>query len=222
MAAEPAHACVVLIGADHVGKSAVLHALLARGHQVASCDDDRLDPSYAVLAVMREAWERATVSGRSYSREFLLSGLQIRMLYLRDEIARCRSTGSVLVDSYAYKVLAKCRLRGLDVPRITASWRAFAAPDLVLVLHAADHVLWKRAGRGSALSPFEHYGNEPTRAGYLAFQHDLLREMQDDTRGIPTCDIDGSGELAGTCRQIEHAIDALRDRSRAQWRRASG
>src|SRR5258705_9150261 len=110
-----AHACIAVIGADHVGKSALLRELRARGHQVVSCGDTLLDPSHGVLAVLREAWERAMVSGCNGSRERVLADLQIPMLRLRDEIARRRRIGRVLVDSYIYKVLAKCRLRGLDV-----------------------------------------------------------------------------------------------------------
>lgn len=204
---EPAYPCVVVIGADHAGKSALLRELAARGHGVVSCDDAFLEPPYAMLALLRAAWTRGMASGHAYSREFLLTGLSLPLVYLRDEMLRRRRHERVVVDSYYYKVLAKCRLLGIDAPRITDTWRAFPAPDLVLVLRASDDVLWERAGRGSGLNPFEYYGEEPTRAAYLAFQRDLLREMRDDVKHIPAGEIDGNGNLDRVRRQAEDLMD---------------
>jgi thymidylate kinase len=200
---------VVVLGPDHIGKSALLRALAMRGHDVVSYDDELLEPGYAMLALLRAAWWRGMAAGHAYSREFLLAGLQLPLVYLRDEMLRRRRRARVIVDSYYYKILAKCRLLGFDQPRITGAWREFPTPDLVLVLRASEEALWQRAGRGSGLNPFEYYGKEPTRAGYLAFQRDLMRAMLEDVAGIPAWELDGDADLDAVRRQAEELIGRM-------------
>jgi len=203
---ERQHPCVVVVGPDHVGKSSLLRGLAARGRRVVSCDDDLLEPGYEMLASLRAGWSRAMAAGHAYSRDFLLSGLQLPLVYLRDEMLKRRTRERVVVDSYWYKVLAKCRLYGIDAPRITNAWREFPAPDRVVVLRAPDDVLWERAGRGRHLNPFEYYGEAPTRDGYLAFQRDLVREMLDDAREVPAVAIDAGADLDQVLAAAERAI----------------
>jgi hypothetical protein len=202
--------CAVVVGADHAGKSTVLRSLVARGVSVISCDDDLLAPPYAVLAQLRQAWGHAMASGQAFSREFMLTGLQLPLFYMRDEMARRRCLEPVVMDSYHYKVLAKCRLLSLEIARMTTLWREFPDPDLVIVLGVDDEALWQRSGRGAQVHPFEHYGAEVSKDTYLTFQRDLLREIRKETRHLPCFEIDANEDPDVVLRQVQAAIAEAR------------
>jgi thymidylate kinase len=210
MSRDVEYPCAVVVGADHAGKSTVIRALLARNYPVISCDDDLLEPPYTVLAKLRQAWGHAMASGQSFSREFMLTGLQLPLFYMRDEMSRRRGIEPVVMDSYYYKVLAKCRLLRLEISRMTTLWREFPDPDLVIVLAADDEALWQRSGRGKLVNPFEHYGAEVSKDSYLAFQRDLLREIRKETRHLPCCEVDANEDPDVVLQQVQAAVAEAR------------
>jgi thymidylate kinase len=182
-----------LVGPDSSGKSTVLD-LLHREHgwRVVSYDDEYLD-AYPLIRQLRERWvdDAFVWSGRRYSSELVLSALHPIVLHLRDEIARSAGPAPVIVDSYYYKLLAKCTLLGLHHEPTFDIWRSFPQPAGVFWLEVPPALAWRRSGRGDRLNPFEHYGTVPGRAGFTRLQGDLRATVLAEVGDVPVIRVDG-------------------------------
>jgi thymidylate kinase len=207
---EPLHPWAVLVGPDCVGKSSVLRELATRGRSVVSYDDDMLESRYAVLSQLRRALDTALQGGVEYSADFLIAGLSLVTFYLRDEMQRRRHGASVLVDSYHYKVAAKCRIFGLDRGRTNLPWQNFPQPDLVIMLRTEDEVLWARASRRTWLNRFEHHGRCPERESFVSLQRELVASLRELARGVPLVEVDAGAPLAEVCDRVEDALRGVK------------
>ncbi|MEV6602153.1 hypothetical protein AB0M36_35685 [Actinoplanes sp. NPDC051346] len=198
----------VLLGADYAGKSSVLSALARRTNwQVASYDDEFLDDGYPSVSRLRgEFFEALREAGRRYSTDFALSIAQTAVVFLRDQALAGSVARPVLVDSYYYKILAKCRLAGLANEQIFAWWRSFPAPRGVIYLETDAGVAWRRSGNGAAVNRFEHYGDQPSREAFVRFQIDLRRLMLAEVRDVPTSVIGAAADVDDIARQIEEIV----------------
>ncbi|GGQ71679.1 hypothetical protein [Couchioplanes azureus] len=204
----------VLLGADYAGKSSVLSALARRtGWRIASYDDDVLGGAYPLVSRLRTEFltEALSEAGRRYSADFVLSIVQTAVVFLRDQVLAGDPTRPVLVDSYYYKILAKCRLSGLANEQIFAWWRSFPAPRGVVYLDTDAGVAWRRAGNGAAVNRFEHYGDRPSREAFVRFQTDLRRLMLAEVRDVPTRVIGTAADVGDIARQIEEFVRSDRD-----------
>ncbi|MET9385224.1 hypothetical protein ABZY09_30175 [Streptomyces sp. NPDC002928] len=181
-----------LLGPDFSGKSTVLTRLhIDHGWHVVSYDDRYLE-SFPLIRQLRESWvdEAFVGSGRQYSPELVLAALHPIVLHLRDELARAAGRERVIVDSYYYKLLAKCTLLGLEDSELFAYWRAFPQPQGVLYLDVASDVAWARSGGGSRLNPFEYFGAEPTEPGFTRLQDELRGALLKEVSEMPLTVID--------------------------------
>lgn len=182
-----------LLGPDFSGKSTALNRLhTEHGWHVVSYDDRYLE-SAPMVRVLRENWvgEAFAHRGERYSPELVLAALHPIVLHLRDELVRAADRDRVIVDSYYYKLLSKCTLLGLADSELFALWRSFPQPTGVLYLDVRSDVAWERSGEGARVNCFEHFGQEPTRAGFVGLQDALRGSLLKEVAELPLTVLDG-------------------------------
>lgn len=207
-AADPAF--VVLLGPDYAGKSATMTALAASPSpwQLVSTDDAFVPSRHALIPRLRRAviGDVLPALGRDYSPELMASVLQVAVIHLRDRIRRSATRGPTLVDSYYYKILAKCRLAGVEDNPMFAWWRTFPQPRRVIYLDVAPDTAWLRCQEGSAANRLEHYGDRPDRASFATFQTHLREAMLEEVRELPVSVIEEQGSVARTARAVREVL----------------
>ena len=117
----------------------------------------------------------------------------------------------VVVDSYYYKILAKCVLTGLVSDSLFSWWRSFPRPGQVIYLDVDPATAWRRSGEGSQLNSFEHYGDVPTWEGFRRFQTDLGQLMVEEIGPVPTevlREPEGVGQVIDVMSRIVRRADA--------------
>ncbi len=199
----------VLLGPDYAGKSSAM-AELARASspwRLVSADDDFLAPGHQLIARLRRDLVKETLPalGTTYSFDFAATLMQTAVVHLRDQALAYLRRGPVLVDSYYYKILAKCRLMGGDNP-LFRWWRSFPQPTRVIYLDVAPATAWRRSGSGAVVNGLEHYGDTAGPEEFAAFQADLRKLMLEETRHLPVSIVDGHGSVAATVRNIGEVL----------------
>jgi thymidylate kinase len=184
----------VVLGTDYAGKSMLLNELAARGMHCVSYDRAHVPPEAALVNELRETFVGRAVREAVHSADFLVTLLQTSVVYLRDQVLRAGGDRPVVVDSYYYKILAKCRLTGLVNEQMFAWWRSFPQPRQVIFLDVDAETAWRRSGEGAQLNPFEHYGAVSTREGFLRFQEDLRRLLIEEVGAVPVDRVDGADD----------------------------
>jgi hypothetical protein len=195
------------LGCDFSGKSQTLRQVARDGWQIVSYDDPYVC-DFPVLRRVRsglffEAYRRI---GRPYSAALTFSLLTPMVWYLRDEALRREKYGPTLVDSYYFKLLAKGIVTGIADRETAALWRSFPAPRGVVFLDVNPEVAWDRAGGAANLNPFEHYGPEPTRDGFVTFQRDLRTALLREVRDLEVVMVDANASLDRVSAQVCEAL----------------
>lgn len=176
----------VLLGPDYAGKSSALN-VLAGSCEVVSVDDEFLAQEYGVVrglkrTLMKEVLPRLD---EVYTMDFAMSLLQTAVVHLRDRLDRCVGDRTVVVDSYYYKILAKCRLLCGDANPVFDWWRSFPQPERIVYLDVDPATSWRRCADGAATNRLEHYGTEPAFPAFAAFQRDLSEVMLEEAGDLP-------------------------------------
>lgn len=202
------HELVVLLGPDYVGKSSVMRVLRRHSRwSLVSCDDDFVPESYGILKDLRRLFLEQALARASdmHSPDFLVTGLQMSTVYLRDRACFELGKGPVLVDAYYYKVLAKCALTGLVSERLFDAWRRYPQPDRVIFLRVDPEVAFARARLAGTLNGFEHHGQAGSFREFARFQRDLVERMLHEVRSLPLQIVDANRPL----RDVETDVAAL-------------
>lgn len=199
----------VLLGPDYAGKSSVLADLagtVSPWHCV-SVDDAWLAPEHQLLVDLRRQLVREVLPrvGTAYSDEFVAGLLQLAVLHLRDRVLAA-GDGPVLVDSYYYKILAKCRLAGVRENPMFAWWRSFPQPARVIYLDIAPETAWQRCGDGTEANPLEFYGDRPDWPRFEAYQADLRKVMLDEVSHLPVTVIAEQNGIARIAEQVREEL----------------
>jgi thymidylate kinase len=184
----------VVLGPDYAGKSTLLTEMAEQGMHCVSYDKEFVRHDTALINDLRGAFIKRALpaAGGVYSSDFVVTLLQTSVIYLRDEMLRAAAGDRpIVVDSYYYKVLAKCRLTGLVNEHMFAWWRAFPQPRQVIFIDVDVRTAWRRCDEGAQLNPFEYYGATPTWDGFRTFQNDLRRLLIEEVRALPVNRIDG-------------------------------
>ncbi|GGT64789.1 hypothetical protein [Streptomyces purpureus] len=223
----PAHApdFLVLLGADYAGKSTAMARLRHTApadtadtadtagagtgprRRTLSTDEDFLAPQHQLLnRLRRDVVKDVAANEQAYSPDFLATLLQSAAVHLRDEILRDPAAPAV-VDSYYYKLLAKCRLAGARDNSLFAWWRSFPQPRRVIYLQVSPSSAWRRAGHGRALNRLEYYGPRPTLDGFTRYQDDLAKTMHDEIAHLPVTVVDEHPDPRATAQAIQKVID---------------
>jgi thymidylate kinase len=203
-------AFVVLLGADFAGKSSTMSHLAASpsGWELVSTDHAFLADEHALVSrLRRDAFTDVLPSlGRAYSPDFMATMLQTAVIHLRDSIRRSTSRRPILVDSYYYKFLAKCRLSGVADNPMFAWWRSFPQPRRVVYLDVATQTAWRRSGQGGEANRLEHYGDRPDRASFEAFQADLRKLLLEEVSHLPVTVIEERNGVARTAQAVREVL----------------
>jgi thymidylate kinase len=185
-----------LLGSDFAGKSTVLNTLHdEHGWRVVSYDDRYLG-DHPLISRLRQHWidDAFVWSGRRYSPELVLSALHPIVLHLRDELTRCAGHERLIVDSYFYKLLAKCRLLGVEHEPLFSYWRSFPRPRAVLYLDVPPEVAWARSAQGSRLNPFEYHAVPALPEGFLRLQSEMRSAVLEEVGSVPVTVVDGDAD----------------------------
>lgn len=194
----------VLLGPDYAGKSSAL-AHLRRSSapwRLLSADDAFLAPEHALIGrLRRDVVKDVAVAGEdTWSPDFFATMLQTAVLHLRDRLLHDDPGRPAVVDSYYYKLLAKCRLAGAEDNPMVTWWRSFPRPRRVIYLDVTPGSAWARSHQGADLNCLEYYGERPEREEFERYQNDLAKTMRDEIRGLPVTVI---GEQDGPARTAE-------------------
>jgi thymidylate kinase len=196
----------VLLGPDYAGKSTVMSALRAAtpDWDLVGVDGEFLGQEHAVISQLKRALVADTLPrlGSVFSTDFVVSLLQTAVVYLRDRILQADRRTPVVVDSYYYKILAKCRLIGGDDHPVFAWWRSFPRPRRVLYLDVAPDVAWSRCAAGARVNRLEHYGHTPDRDSFELFQSDLRKLMLDEVRDLPVAHLPQGADVVDSIREV--------------------
>jgi thymidylate kinase len=203
-----------LVGPDYAGKSTALSRLHdEHGWRVVSYDDRYLD-SYPLISQLRRQWigDAFVWAEERYSAELVLSALHPIVLHLRDEIARAGADDRVIVDSYYYKLLAKCRLLGVAHEPIFDYWRSFPRPRGVLYMDVPPEVGWARSGEGAEVNAFEQHDGADCRAGFFRLQSNLRAAVLEEVGDVPVTMIDGTADPEDVLADLLAAVRTAADR----------
>lgn len=198
----------VLLGPDHAGKSTALGRLrrTAPKWRQLSVDDTHLAPEHTLIGrLRRDVVKDVAPRPDAWSAEFLATLVQTAVVHLRDQLLRDAGPGEpVVVDSYYYKFLAKCRLAGAPDGPLFAWWRTFPQPRRVIYLDVPPETTWRRSGRGADLNLLEYYGARPEWDGFRRYQTDLAKIMRDEIQSLPVT-------VVGTHDRPEDTAAAIRE-----------
>ncbi|EST39295.1 hypothetical protein N566_02720 [Streptomycetaceae bacterium MP113-05] len=204
----------VLLGADYAGKSSVLRRL-ADGDDwtVVSYDRGLLDPGSPLVGRVRdELLGEALAEPGRYSPDLVLTLMQVAVVHLRDRVAAAPPGRRVIVDSYYFKILAKCRLLSMGNETLFSWWRSFPRPENVVLLDVLPHEAWRRSGQGEYANGMEHYGDEPAEGAFRTFQTDLRETLLNEVKDLDVTVVpqqDGVDEAVGAVeratRNLQHA-----------------
>ena len=180
---------VVLLGGDYAGKSSALARLAAAPGtwRFVSVDTDFLTAQYGLLTrLRRDVITDVVAPDKWYSTDFLTTMLQTAVVHLRDRVIDHTHCTLTIVDSYYYKILAKCRLAGVaNNHPMLQWWRSFPQPRRVVYLERSLDSAWQRCSYGAALNRLEHHGAEPTRTAFDRYQADLDQAMRHEIKSVP-------------------------------------
>ncbi|MEV0319431.1 hypothetical protein ACIBKX_37670 [Streptomyces sp. NPDC050658] len=198
----------VLLGPDHAGKSTVLDRLRRAEPQwrTLSVDDAHLAPEHALIGrLRRDVVKDIAPHPESWSTEFLTTLVQTAVVHLRDQLLRDDGPRRpVVVDSYYYKLLAKCRLAGAPDGPLFDWWRTFPRPRRVIYLDVPPETTWRRAGQGAGLNILEYYGPRPEWDAFRRYQTDLAKTMRDEIQSLPVT-------VVGEHDRPEDTVAAIRE-----------
>lgn len=197
-----------LLGSDFSGKSTVLERLGSEhGWHVVSHDDRCLEHA-PLIRHLREQWvsEAFAWAGRRYSAETVLAALHPIVLHLRDELARAADQDRVIVDSYYYKLLAKCTLLGVRHEPTFDYWRSFPQPRGVIYLDVPPEVAWARSGNGSRLHPFEYFGSRPALSGFARLQDKVREYILKEVAGLPLTMVDAVAPVQSVLADVQASL----------------
>lgn len=179
----------VLLGPDGAGKSSVMERLadLLPQWRLLSVDSTLVAPQHALITRLRKDLQDYLLPGLGtvYSADFLASVLQTAVVHLRDQVLARDPEVPVLVDSYYYKILAKCRMAGVQDSRIYSWWRSFPQPDRVVFLDVSAESAWRRRGEGTQLNVLEYDGPTANWESFERYQKNLRKLLLEEVGELP-------------------------------------
>ncbi|SEP92707.1 Thymidylate kinase [Streptomyces sp. yr375] len=200
----------VLLGPDGAGKSSVMGQLAEAlpEWRMVSTDSAFVAPEHALVSRLRRDLHDHLLPGlgTAYSVDFLASVLQTAVVYVRDQVAGGDPRTPVLVDSYYYKILAKCRLAGVGDSRLYSWWREFPQPSRVVFLDVSPESAWRRRGDGAQLNILEHDGADADWPGFERYQKNLRKLLLEETSALPLTILREQPDATHTTKAVREAL----------------
>ncbi|MGW5693906.1 MULTISPECIES: hypothetical protein [Streptomyces] len=200
----------VLLGPDGAGKSSVMTEVGAKlpGWRTLSTDDAFVGPAHELVSRLRRDVVEDVLPnlGTSYSTEFLASLLQAAVVHLKDQVERQDEDVPLLMDSYYYKILAKCRLAGIEQHPMYTWWRSFPRPRAVVYVDVSAESAWRRSAEGARLNPLEYFGERPEWLGFESYQKSLRKLMLEEVRDRPVTIIEEQPSVARTADAVVEVL----------------
>ncbi|GAA1571310.1 MULTISPECIES: hypothetical protein [Streptomyces] len=179
----------VLLGPDGAGKSSVMRRLAAQlpDWRLVSTDSAFVAPEHDLVNRLRQDVHEHLLPGlgTAYSADFMASVLQTAVVHLRDQLDGPDPRVPVLVDSYYYKILAKCRMAGVRDSRLYSWWRSFPQPARVVFLDVSPETAWHRRADGARLNALEYEGRDGHWADFERYQKNLRKILLEEVRDVP-------------------------------------
>ncbi|MFC7883478.1 hypothetical protein ACFUVV_16625 [Streptomyces sp. NPDC057376] len=202
----------VLLGPDGAGKSSAMTEIAERWPRwrLLSTDSRFVDAEHALIPELRRGVVRDVLPGlgRTYSMDFLTSLLQTAVVHLRDRVEAQDAHTPVLVDSYYYKILAKCRIFGAPHNPMYTWWRSFPQPAGVVFLDVSPETAWRRSRAGELLNPLEYLGETPEWFSFESYQKSLRKLLLEEVRHLPVTVIDQQPDPARAAEAVMEVISA--------------
>lgn len=202
----------VLLGGDYAGKSSAMSRLTGDPEpvRVVSVDDRFLAARHTLIGrLRRDVVKTVAAPGGAYSPDFMASMLQTAVVHLRDQLlsaAEAADGRPLVVDSYYYKILAKCRLAGVRDNPMYDWWRSFPQPTRVVYLQVSPREAWLRSRRGTRLNALEYYGDRPDRASFERYQSDLDKLLRDEISDLPVTVVEQHDCVERTAEAVREAV----------------
>ncbi|TPQ18653.1 hypothetical protein FGD71_030085 [Streptomyces sporangiiformans] len=178
------------------------------GWRMLSTDNAFLGPEHELVRRLRRHVVEDVLPnlGTSYSADFLASLLQTAVVHLKDQVGCQDGDVPLLMDSYYYKILAKCRLAGVGSNPMYSWWRSFPQPRAVVYLDVSAASAWRRSAEGARLNPLEYFGEHPEWLGFESFQKSLRKLMLEEVRDVPVTIIE---ERPSVGRTVDAVVEVL-------------
>ncbi|WP_329214536.1 hypothetical protein OG352_04445 [Streptomyces sp. NBC_01485] len=200
----------VLLGPDGAGKSSVMGRLAEAlpEWRMVSTDSAFVAPEHALVTRLRRDLHDHLLPGlgTAYSVDFLASVLQTAVVHVRDQVCGGDPRVPVLVDSYYYKILAKCRLAGVRDSRLYSWWREFPQPSQVVFLDVSPESAWRRRGDGTQLNVLEHDGADGDWPGFERYQKNLRKLLLEETRDLPVTMVQEQPDADRTAEAVREVL----------------
>ncbi|UUU36925.1 hypothetical protein JIX56_09055 [Streptomyces sp. CA-210063] len=174
------------------------------GWRMLSTDDAFIGRGHELVGALRRQVVEDVLPnlGTSYSVDFLAGVLQTAVVHLRDQVERQDEDVPLLMDSYYYKILAKCRLAGIEQNPMYTWWRSFPQPRAVVYLDVSAASASRRSAEGARPNPLEYYGERPERLGFDSYRKSLRKLMLEEVRDVPVTLIEELPGVAGTADAV--------------------
>ncbi|MFE2143763.1 hypothetical protein ACFXA3_18845 [Streptomyces sp. NPDC059456] len=202
----------VLLGPDGAGKSSVMRRLVTMlpEWRMVSTDSAFVAPEHALIPRLRRDVHDHLLPGlgTAYSVDFMASVLQTAVVHLRDQVRETDPRVPVLVDSYYYKILAKCRMAGVADSRMYSWWRSFPQPAGVVFLDVSAGSAWRRRGDGARLNALEYDGDDGAWPEFESYQRNLRKMLLEEVREVPVTMLGEQPDAARAAAAVREVLTA--------------
>ncbi len=200
----------VLLGGDFTGKTTLLKHLSAGSGEVICLTHENVilnDNSGTLRHLMAVFNTHAKNYSHQFSADFVTTCFHLYLVALRDLITRTEGDAQLVVDSYYYKILAKCQLCGWGNEYFFSAWRGFPKPAHVFMLDTSPETAWERARQLNGIHALESYSADPSDAqSFYRFQEDMYHCMKREVGDTPSTVISGTHDVDATAAIILQTI----------------
>ncbi len=183
----------VLLGSDFSGKTTLLNKIKLSGNPIVCGGPEEIlasDSTGTLMHLMGLFNKHVQNADSSFSQDFILTSFQMYLVGMKNWIEQQPRGSCVLIDSYFYKVLAKCRIKNWKEDHIFEYWRSFEKPETVFWLNTPVTILWQRVSQQKSINKLESFSyNTKNEQAFQSFQELLRQKIKEEVTGIPLVEV---------------------------------